>query len=77
MAVSISPPMVIAPRLFIEVKLAAARPLTAAEEDTARRFIGDGLGYAFALDFVYVDEIPREANGKYQDYRSEVSAATT
>ncbi len=62
---------------LIEVKLAAARPLTAAEEDTARGFIGDGLGYAFALDFVYVDEIPREANGKYQDYRSEVSAATT
>ncbi len=61
---------------LIEVKLAATRPLTAAEEDTVRRFLHDGLGYAFALNFVYVDDIPREPSGKYQDYRSEVSAGS-
>jgi phenylacetate-CoA ligase len=60
---------------LVEVKLAVTRALTAAEEDTVRGFLADGFGHAFDLDFVYVDEIPREPNGKYQDYRSEVTAS--
>jgi phenylacetate-CoA ligase len=60
---------------LVEVKLAVTRALTAHEEDTIRGFLAGGFGHAFNLDFVYVDEIPVEPNGKYQDYRSEVTAS--
>lgn len=60
---------------LIEARLAVTRPLGADEEQAIRGFIRDALGYAFDVRFIYVDEIPREPSGKYQDYRSEVSAA--
>ncbi len=58
----------------IEVKLAVARPLTPDEEGAIRGFLNDNLGYPFEVSFVYVDEIPSEASGKYQDFRSEILA---
>ena len=59
----------------IEVKLAVARPLTAGEEATIRGFIRQAFGYDFDLPFDYVEEIPREASGKYQDFRSRLPQA--
>ena len=56
----------------IQVNLVVARPLTAAEEDKLRETINEGLGHPFALSFVYVDEIPRAASGKYEEFMSEV-----
>jgi phenylacetate-CoA ligase len=56
----------------IEVALVVARPLTAAEEDTLRALILKNLAQPFTLSFVYRDDIPRSAGGKYEDFRSEV-----
>lgn len=58
----------------IEVTLVVARPLLPAEEETLRTLILKNLGYAFRVTFVYCDGIPRSSGGKYEDFRSEVSA---
>jgi phenylacetate-CoA ligase len=57
----------------IEVALVVARPLVAAEEDKLRALILRNLGHSFQLSFVYRDDIPRSAGGKYEDFRSEVA----
>ncbi len=57
----------------IEVALVVARPLTSAEEDTLRVLIIRNLAHPFTVSFVYRDDIPRSAGGKYEDFRSEVT----
>ena len=57
----------------MEAKLVVARPLTAAEEGKLREFIIECLDHPFALRFVYVDEIPRSAGGKFEDFRNEIA----
>ncbi len=54
----------------IQVNLVVTRPVTTAEEDRLRETIREGLGYRFALSFVYVDEIPRAASGKFEEFLS-------
>ncbi len=56
----------------IEVRLVATRPMTAEEEERMRVHFRDRLTDAFRLNFVYVDDIPRSPNGKFEDFRSEV-----
>ena len=56
----------------IQVNLVVARPLTAAEEERLSDAIGRALGHPFALSFVYVEEIPRAASGKFEDFVSEI-----
>jgi hypothetical protein len=34
--------------------------------------ITERLGYPFALTVTYLDEIPRSAGGKFEDFRSEL-----
>ena len=58
----------------IEVKLVVACALSEAEERQARQAIIDRLGYEYKLPLVYVDDIPREASGKYQEFKSEILA---
>ena len=40
------------------------------EEDRLKRVILKYLGHPFTLRLVYVDEIPRPASGKYEDFLS-------
>ena len=61
----------------IEVKLVVPRPLTEAEENGLRDFFTERAGYPFDFRFVYVDEIPRSAGGKYEYFRSEVADPDT
>ena len=56
----------------IDIKVVAARPLTPAEEDRLRRVIGERLRHSFTLSFAYVDEIPRAASSKYEDFLSDL-----
>ena len=56
----------------IRVNLVVARPLTAAEEDGVCDLIGGTIGSEFVLRLAYVDEIPRAASGKFEDFRSEL-----
>jgi phenylacetate-CoA ligase len=61
-------------RDHLEVVLAARAPLAVAEEERLRHAIRDGFGHPFRVTFTYCEEIPRAANGKYQEFRREVSA---
>ena len=38
-----------------------------------RRWARRCLGHPFNIRFTYVDEIPRDPNGKFEDFRSEVA----
>ena len=58
----------------LEVRLVAARPLTPAEEDAFRKAVIANLGYDFRFRFVYRNDIPRAAGGKYFVFRSELEA---
>ena len=57
----------------LELRLVMPRPLTDDEERTMRRFLADKFGYPFALEIVYRDQLPRAANGKFEEFRSEVT----
>ncbi len=56
----------------IEVRLAVERPLTGREEARLGDLVREGVGSHFSLSFVYLDEIPREPGGKYEDFKSEM-----
>lgn len=56
----------------VEVALVVARPLTAEEQAKLHALILKNLDGDFELSFVYRDSIPRTAEGKYEDFRSEV-----
>lgn len=57
----------------IEAHLVTARPLAGEEEEALRRHILKTLGHRFEIAFVYRDDIPRGASGKYEDFLSEVA----
>ena len=58
----------------IEVVLAVDETLTAEQEDRLREALNKRLGHPFAYRFTYVDEIPRSAGGKFEDFRVELEA---
>ena len=53
-------------------KIAVARPLSYAEEKGLRDYFVACLRNPFALELEYTDEIPRQANGKFEDFISTV-----
>ncbi|MBL8834799.1 MAG: phenylacetate--CoA ligase family protein [Alphaproteobacteria bacterium] len=59
----------------IELRLVARRRLTAEEEARIRDTMVAGFGHPFRVAFRYCDDIPRNANGKYEDLRVELSGA--
>jgi phenylacetate-CoA ligase len=59
-------------RETLELRLVAARRGSPAEEARLRTMITERLGYPFALTVTYLDEIPRSAGGKFEDFRSEL-----
>lgn len=58
----------------IEARVAAPRELTAEEEGRLSEIFAASLGHAFTFEYVYMDEIPRGPNGKFEDFVSEVAA---
>jgi phenylacetate-CoA ligase len=64
-----------APHL-IEVRIAAARALGEHEEHRMAAALRQSLGHPFEFAFVYLETIPRAANGKYEDFISEVDAGS-
>jgi len=56
----------------IEMRLVARQKLTTEEEGRVTQFIRDDLDPSFKVRFVYVDEIPRLAGGKYEEFRCEI-----
>ena len=58
----------------LELRLVAARPLSAAEQERVREAFLRDLGGGFRLALAFLDEIPRSAGGKYEDFRCEMPA---
>ena len=56
----------------IEARVAASRPLNRREERRLSDAFGAALGHPFQFDFLYVNEIPRGSNGKFEDFVCEV-----
>jgi phenylacetate-CoA ligase len=57
---------------LVEARLVVGRPLTAAEEAALADYFNKGWRHEFNFTFVYLDEIIRGANGKYEVFRCEV-----
>ncbi len=60
----------------LEIRLVARRSLTTEESDALRNTICNKLGYPFDIAFSYHDKIERSKGGKFEDFKSEVAAAT-
>ena len=60
---------------IIEMKLVVTRELTLGEENTLKETVNTALGYTFNLPITYVDDIPRDASGKFRDIYSELAGA--
>ncbi len=58
---------------LVEARLVTAGPLTAGQENDLRRLILSALPPGLRLNFVYCDDIPRSAGGKFEDFISEVA----
>jgi len=59
----------------LELLLVALRPLTPPEEEKLRGWVLAAVGYPFEVAIRYVDSIPRSAQGKFEDFRSELEPA--
>jgi hypothetical protein len=57
---------------LIEARLVVGRPLTVAEETALANYFNKGWRHEFNFAFVYLDEIARGANGKYEVFLCEV-----
>ncbi len=60
----------------IDAKIVPRQPLTAAQVQAIERHVAKSLGGHFEVAVETVDDIPRSPSGKFEDFRSEVPAAT-
>jgi len=58
----------------IEVKIVLQRPFDSDEAAKVARQMQDNFGHPFEIRFTYLDQIPKGANGKYEDFISLVQA---
>ena len=56
----------------IVLKCVVSKPLDEVEHRSAIQAIRKKLLYDFDVKISYVDDIPREPSGKYQDFKSEL-----
>lgn len=56
----------------IAIKLVVATPLTKSTELQLEQYLTDKFGHKFDYQFAYVGDIPRGANGKFEEFMSEV-----
>ena len=59
----------------LELKIVSDRALTTEEEAKLRGWMQERCGHAFPIRITYHDEIPRNAAGKYQDFRCLIAEA--
>lgn len=57
----------------LEIRLVVDRPLSETEEDRIRTSLTSYLGYPFAVNLKYVNEIERAPSGKFEDFRSDIT----
>jgi phenylacetate-CoA ligase len=56
----------------LELRLVADRRGTPQEEAKLRAIIVEKIGYPFEIAIAYTDHIPRNAGGKYEEFKSEI-----
>jgi phenylacetate-coenzyme A ligase PaaK-like adenylate-forming protein len=56
----------------VEARLVARRPATAEDESKLAAIIQESLGHPFRISFVWMDEIPPNLNGKFEEFVSEL-----
>lgn len=57
----------------VEMRLVVERQLTAGEEHALAEILLQYLGNRFAVSFAYLDRLPRTADGKFEDFVSQVA----
>ncbi len=57
---------------LIEVHLVPVTPLSPAQEQTLKAKLAESLKFPFNIQLIYQDKIPRGANGKFEDFISEL-----
>lgn len=57
----------------IDIRLVAEQPLSDAETAEISAHLQRNFGHPFRINFIYVDEIPREPGGKFQIFKSELT----
>ena len=63
-------------RLDLALSLVMAEPLTVAQEARIRDLVAEKFGRGFRLAITLRDDIPRAANGKFEEFRCEVDETT-
>jgi phenylacetate-CoA ligase len=58
----------------VEARLVTERPLTKSEEGWIRSYVQAALPEGFRVTLTYLDEIPRNASGKFENFVCEVTA---
>lgn len=57
----------------VELLVVLRRPMLDYEQELLSQWVASALGHPFQIRVTCVDEIPRAANGKYEDFRCEVN----
>jgi phenylacetate-CoA ligase len=57
----------------VELRIVPGRPFSVEDEAMVRHWVQQALTYPFEVQIAYLDEIPRGAGGKYEDFRCEVT----
>ncbi len=58
----------------LEMRLVTVRQLNDAEAGQLTKILQERFRHPFSVSFNYVDEIPRSAGGKFEDYKDESAA---
>ncbi|MFC1689898.1 phenylacetate--CoA ligase family protein [Pseudomonadota bacterium] len=59
----------------IDLKIVAVRPFTDAEKDEVQAIVQKKFHYPFNVNIIEVDDIPRAANGKFEEFKSDLPEA--
>lgn len=59
----------------IDLKIVAERPFTAAEKNEVQAIVQKKFHYPFRVNIIEVDDIPRAANGKFEEFSSDIPEA--
>jgi len=62
-------------REMIEMRLVVSEPMDKNQEKRLAEVIQTSLGYPFLVSFSYLDEIPRSASGKFEEFLSEIASS--
>lgn len=59
----------------IDLKIVATRPFTQTEKSEVQSIVQKKFHYPFRVNIIEVDDIPRAANGKFEEFKSDIPEA--